>query len=256
LEVHFRLLAVSCILQGASPRVLPSPNVTGEMAALMADISTDIRTDGKLDNEALRRKLILNAYDISVLDLDEMLPYYHSLSNIRKNLNARYSELGLNITVPDFESYVQAFKDFTFDPASAITYPDSGDFGLNILSDAVSSISCQTSPFDPAPYYSMKAEIPLGLSLKIVIKAEKGSNGNPQIQDSWKSNWLYRNLYEPDLKWCAEFVQEKHGMPSDLKIGFTLYPIVSDQFITIEFYENGSTTPAKVKKLYLTDSSR
>jgi len=36
------LLAVSCILQGACPRILPSPNYTGEMAALMADISTDI----------------------------------------------------------------------------------------------------------------------------------------------------------------------------------------------------------------------
>ena len=242
------LLAVSCILQGACPSVFPSPNFTGEMASLMADISTNIRVDGKLDNEVLKRKLIINAYDISVLD--NTSPWYNSLSDIRKNLNARYTELGYNITVPDFESYVQAFKDFTFDPTAVISYPETGAYGLNILSDAVTSISCQTSMTDPLPYYSIKADIPLGLSLRIIMKAEKGSNGNPQISD-WGSNWLYRMLYEPDLNWCFDFSQEKHGLPSDLKIGFSLYPVIPDQFVTIEFYENNATTPTKVKKLYL-----
>ena len=113
------LLAVSCILQGACPRIFPSPNYKGEMAALMADISADIRTDGKLDNETLIRKLIINAYDISVLDNTN--PYYISLSDIRKNINARYTKLGFNITIPDFESHVQAFKDFTFDSNDATT---------------------------------------------------------------------------------------------------------------------------------------
>ena len=97
----------------------------------------------------------------------------------------------------------------------------------------------------------MKANIPLGWSLRIIMKSEKGSNGNPQIPNIWGTNWIYGILYEPDLNWCFEFSQEKHGLPSDLKIGFTLYPIIPNQFVTIEFYENDATTPTKVKNYIL-----
>ena len=243
------LLAVSCILQGACPKVLPAPNFTGEMAALMAEISTDIRTDGKLDNEALKRKLTINAYDISVLD--NTSPYYRSLSEIRDNLAARYTELGVNTPIPDFESYVQTFKDFTSDPTAVISYPETGDYGPNILSDAVTSIRCQTAMADSLPSYSMKADVPLGWSFKIIMTAEKGSNGYFQISNIFGTNWVSGSLYDPDLNWRYEFLQEKHGLPSDLKIGFTLYPVMPNHYITIEFYENDETTPTKVKKLYL-----
>ena len=62
------------------------------------------------------------------------------MTRFDQNINARYAELGFNTSIPDFESYVQAFKDFTFDPKAEISYPETGDYGLNILSDAVTSI--------------------------------------------------------------------------------------------------------------------
>ncbi|MDR2972268.1 MAG: hypothetical protein LBU83_10120, partial [Bacteroidales bacterium] len=92
LTADAKLLAISCILQGYLS--------TGDMMQLMADINADIKEDGKLDNMVLGSKLMNNAHSVNL-----------SIATIRENLTKKYAELGINITIPDFESYVQSFID-------------------------------------------------------------------------------------------------------------------------------------------------
>ena len=227
------LLAVSCILQG--------PFSTGDMAELMADISSDIRVDGVLDNTALGTKLINNASAIS-------------LSAVRNNLEAKYAELGIDVTIPDFESYVRFFIDSDLYPKSSlITYPATGTWGDNILSDAVTSVVYWNNSI----YYSMKADVPEGLSLKIVLRGTCFSYvGIPA-----PINWGVSQYNQTDQ--CQEFTVIESGRANDL--GFLVLkgggngitnPIVDENdlpYILIEYYEGVSTTPTKVKKLYIED---
>ena len=83
-----KLLAISAILQGNQS--------VAQMSELLANISTDIANDGILDNESLKQKLKDNTSSLNV-------------SNIRTNLEARLTQLGINGTIPDFESQVEHF---------------------------------------------------------------------------------------------------------------------------------------------------
>ena len=88
------LLAISCILQG-------NIAISGHLSELMANISADIKTDGKLDNIALGKQLMDNAIVLTTFNTN-----YNStwLPKIRENLETKF-----NVTAPDFESYIQAF---------------------------------------------------------------------------------------------------------------------------------------------------
>ena len=76
-----KLLAISAILQG--------DRTVGQLSELFANISTDITTDGVLNDTSIQQVLLQSAYN---LDLEE----------IRSNLEARYISLGLSVTIPDF----------------------------------------------------------------------------------------------------------------------------------------------------------
>ncbi|MGF7139291.1 hypothetical protein [Roseimarinus sediminis] len=135
------LLAVSVILQGYLS--------VSELSELLANISTDIRDDGQLNSQALGSTLINNAKTIN-------------LAAIRSMLESRYELLGLNISVPDFESYVNQFienTDFVF--TGFIEYPATGKYGKNILDREESNYSPGT--------YSMKAVLPEGTNLKVKL---------------------------------------------------------------------------------------
>jgi len=83
-----KLLAISAILQGNQS--------VAEMSELIANIGTDIASDGTLDSDGLKQQLKDNSSNLNV-------------SQIRQNLEARLTELGINGTIPDFESQVEHF---------------------------------------------------------------------------------------------------------------------------------------------------
>ncbi|NOY37947.1 MAG: hypothetical protein GXO83_10285, partial [Chlorobi bacterium] len=80
------LLAISLILQGNLP-------VAG-LSELLADVGRDIREDGSLDSLALGNTLVNNAT-------------YLDPVTVRQNLEERYAGLDADVTIPDFEKYVQ-----------------------------------------------------------------------------------------------------------------------------------------------------
>ena len=83
-----KLLAISAILQG--------DQTVGQMSELLANISTDLSTDGALDDSSLQSQLISNTQG---LDFTE----------IRSNLSARFTALGITATIPDFETEINQF---------------------------------------------------------------------------------------------------------------------------------------------------
>ena len=110
------LIAVSSILQGFRSE--------SEYSELMANIITDIRTDGELNSSSLGSQLISQAVLLNA-------------SDITSNIESRYESLGMNISVPEFESYITNFinnSEFTLDNSLVIDYPETGSQGYpNIL---------------------------------------------------------------------------------------------------------------------------
>lgn len=83
-----KLLAMSAIIQG-------NQNV-GQMSELLANISTDIASDGTLDDTNLRNTLIENSKNLD-------------MAEVRSNLVARFTSLGITATIPAFETEVNQF---------------------------------------------------------------------------------------------------------------------------------------------------
>ena len=122
-----------------------------------------------------------------------------------------------------------------------ITYPETGKYGSNILSDGVVAVNKTGSSgrFE----YSVKTELPAGnSSLKIVIRSkneEKGFEWGDYVQ-GYEENCLFSS-WDNNLKGNTWTVLES-GKPADARV------IFSNDCI-IEYYENGATEPTKVKEI-------
>jgi len=215
------LLAVSVILQGHLS--------TGDLSELLANISADIRTDGKLDNPVLCSQLKNNA---AYVDLEQVI----------SNMEKKYSGLGItvNISGDELKSYIEQFmQNSEYEQTSGIIYPATGKYGPNILSDEVVMVKkTEWGIYE----YSVRAELPAGnSSLKIVIKSESPYGWGGYYASSVE-NWLV-SAWDNKLKGNTFTVYES-GKPADVTVTFSYD-------CTIEYYENGATTPTKIKKLYI-----
>jgi hypothetical protein len=83
-----KLLAMSAILQGDL--------TVAQMSQLLANISTDIASDGTLDDTSLRATLINNSKNLD-------------MAAIRVNIEDYYISLGVTATIPDFETEINQF---------------------------------------------------------------------------------------------------------------------------------------------------
>jgi hypothetical protein len=113
------LLAVSAIVQGQLS--------TGDMSELLANISSDIRTDGKLNIPVLGSQLMNNAI-------------YLDLNQVISNMEKKYSGLGIKVNVNrnELKSYVDQFiQNCGFGQTLGITYPETGKYGPNILANGL-----------------------------------------------------------------------------------------------------------------------
>jgi hypothetical protein len=213
------LLAVSVILQGNRSEA--------DLSELMANISTDIREDGILNSQAIGSELINHCK-------------YLDLGKIRNNLVARYNNMGTDAIIPDFEKYVEKFIDSTeYVFTNNIEYPEYSDYGENIL-------FAEKDTFIARKSYSMAADLPVGASLRIVMR-----NGM----------WYYNAMPNGPVNWNITvydfstrqqtFTAKEDGKECDLVITFDPPQVQGD--LTIEYYENGATTPTKIKHLTILD---
>ena len=206
------LLAVSVIVQGHLS--------TGDMSELLANISSDIRTDGKLSDVVLWEQLMNN---IAFVDLEE----------VKSNMENRYNSLGMavNIDGGELKSYIEHFKNNSgVESTVRITYPATGKGGPNILADAVLTVN---PTLGNLAQYSVRAVLPEGSSLKIVISGVMGDFGFYQGSDD---NWIVSNTADGQFTLIAI----ESGKYADASFS-------SFRGVYIEYYENGATAPTKVK---------
>ena len=212
------LLAISLILQGY--------RTEADLTQLLGDINTDVRTDGILNSSSIGSQLI---NDARLLNLEQ----------IRTNLTTRYQMLGVNDSIPNFEKYIHIFIDSTqYTITNNIVYPEFSNYGENILYDDKDTFSLTGS-------YSMAANLPAGTSIKIIIKYNTAS-------------WGYYTMPYPPINWSVTtfddvnhqqiFTSTAPGINSDLKFSFQGPGPVTP---TMEYYENNSVTPTKIKNIYV-----
>ena len=208
------LLAISIITQGY--------RTESGLSDLLANISTDIRTDGILNSSTLGSSLI---NDAKLFDL----------TKIRNNIEKRYTDLGMTVTIPNFEKYIKLFLDSTsYVFTNNIVYPEFSNYGENILFGNKTTFSSSSA-------LSMAANLPFGTALKIIIKISDNNHiWGIQAAPNGPINWSMSTF---NNSMTQTFTAINSGTNSDLIISF------SPGVYTVEYYENNSTTPTRTKDI-------
>ncbi len=214
------LLAVSVILQGYGS--------VADLSELLAGISGDLKPDGILNDSTLGTTLINNAF-------------YLDLTTIRENIINRYQELGSTVVISDFEKYARSFISNTeFALTQKIEYPAQGFYGENLLSGTKERYPNGNLGGGKYIDYDIYAVLPVGTELKVKI-----SSHLPPDPIAWgfaprhDDGWTYTDHNEADQS--RIFTTTKHG---EVKLRFYLF-----RDIKIEIYEQGATTPTRVKNI-------
>jgi hypothetical protein len=214
------LLAVSVIMQGHLS--------VADMSELIGKLNADLKEDGILDDASIGTALMNNAV---LADLDR----------IRSNLENRYAELGMEVTIPAFEEHVRHFIDSSgFEFNRFPVYPRTSPYGTNVL-------YLERDTFNKGQDLSLAADLPDGTSLMILLK---GGLWFYRAAPAGPVNW---NISEYDwFRKEQSFEASKAGELSDLSIDFDVAPGSSAKF-QIEYYENGSDAPTRVREIVVLD---
>lgn len=217
------LLAISVILQGYRSEA--------DLSELIADLSEDIKTDGKIDNASIGSDLINHAKILIN-------------SKIRQNLEKKYSSLNEEVIIPDFEKYIKQFIDSTgYSFTDAIQYPESGSSGPNLLSHNQFDYSKQVvqSDFLFENYkLSIAAHVPKSVEVRVLIIFHGGTIIG--AYPVYNSGWLYDDsINQGVLALTKDFTREDLDMQMNLE---------SNGSATIEVYENEISKPVRVKEIF------
>ena len=139
-----------------------------------------------------------------------------------------------------FFSCDKSFEGFEGFENFDITYPETGHYGPNILANEVVTVN-QTGSSGRFEY-SVRAELPAGSSLKIVVR---NAIEGPEfvwgaIIQGYEENSVFYS-WDDNLQGNTWTVFES-GKPADARV--TLF-----NDCIIEYYENGATEPTKVKEI-------
>lgn len=93
------LLAISAIVDNiAVMKGVTTNTIVAELSEFIATVGLDIESDGILDNANYKSAIIDSSKDLNLIQ-------------VRENLLQRYSTLGVSITLPSFESYIDSDGD-------------------------------------------------------------------------------------------------------------------------------------------------
>ena len=227
-DFNAMLLAFSVILQRPSHFIDAISTLPAELTWLMTNLSTDFAADGKINNEALVDTLL---YNISMQDQ----------AYIRHHLQNYYSGLGLNVEIPDFESYVSLFQAAHKESVAEFIYPDEASPApeLGPGGEVPNILVKDATQFDGTQAYVVAAITPIGKSLKVKV------TGNVRLDTSLNNGWIVRdntNGFTIEAQRQNELVSMLIYLNEDSKDGFA----------TVEYYED-SDTPTFTKQIIWTN---
>jgi len=232
------LLAVSLIMQGL--------RTEAELSELIAEISSDMKSDGILNNQTLGAKLI---NDIRLINL----------SDVRENISTRFAEINTGTEVPDFEKYVADFVGNTnFEISNNISYPEEGIHGPNILSEDQVVYPSRTTD---GSICSIAADLPRGTSLRVIIRPDltviDPNPYDPEKEINPESYSDYAVGTYPSSGWDSKVDSDYYTHRI-----MTLYSLAADErtidaefhlnghgSATFEIYENNQLIPTRIKKI-------
>lgn len=219
------LLAFSVILQRPSNNLVVIPTLPAELTWLMTNLSTDFADNGVVNDKALVDTLL---YNISMQD--QMF--------IRRHLENYYSELGLEVEVPDFESYIALFQTAHQELVTEFIYPDEATPAPNLgPGGEVSNLLVKDmTQFDGTQAYVVAAITPLGKRLKIM------ATGDVHLDTSLNNGWF---VSESSNGGFTIEAQRSNGLVSMLVY---LSGNDKDGSATIAYYED-SDTPTFTKQI-------
>ena len=223
-DFNAMLLAFSIILQRPSNDIAVVPTLPAELTWLMTSLSNDFAADGTVDDQALVDTLL---YNISL----------QNQRYIRRHLQKYYSDLGLTVEIPNFESYIAMFQaahqelvtEFIY-PDEASPAPETGPGGEvpNILVKDVTQFNGELA-------YVVAAITPLGKSLKVRV------TGAAHASTSINNGWVVTNQTDG-------FTIEAQRQNELVSMLVYLADENRDGSATIEYYED-SDTPTFIKQI-------
>ena len=208
------MIAISCILQGHRNE--------SKLSAVLADIITDFRTDGEVNDTSLINDLVLHAQSLN-------------LAQIRSNIENRYADLGISVSVPNFESHITNFLS-AHNPIlnnSVIDFPESGAYGWNVL-------DLSRTEYPAGGPYSLAANMP---DACVWVRIKISKLAGPTCHACWGfytssiQNWA-NGEYDSD-NFTQTFTST--GVNTDNKMNF------SPGTVLFEYFQDGSTTPTVSK---------
>ena len=224
-DFNAMLLAFSIILQRPSNNLMEIPTLPAELTWLMTNLSNDFADDGAIDNETLVDTLL---YNISM----------QNQVYIRSYILHYYSGLGLDVEIPDFESYITLFQAAHQEPIAEFTYPDEATPApeLGPIGAVPNILVKDITQFDGTQAYVVAAITPVGKSLKVKV------TGNVQLESSLNNGWFVTDHT------TNGFTIEAQRQGALVSILVYLYGESKDGSATIEYYED-SDTPTFTKQI-------
>jgi hypothetical protein len=225
------LLAVSAVLQ--------AKRTESELTELLAKMSLDLETDGALNTTALQSTLLNEA----VL-LDQKI--------VRTHVANRYSELGMNIVVGDFEKHINHFiatSAFAF--TKKIEYPVAGPTGINLLADTTTRIVVPKAAgyhwYNNPQYvtsFSVSAVAPVGTAVRVritTLAVPDSPYGYISYGDTggWQLNYQYDRPVELTLT----------GTGAKSETFFNVRLGNQPLRRRIEIFENNATVPSRIREV-------
>lgn len=211
------LIAVASMIQGF--------RTESEFSKLMANMISDIRTDGALSNSSIGADILAHS---KLLDTVQ----------IRENIENRYNDIGIAVDVPNFGSYISNFIANTSypDTVSVINYPSNGTYGVNLLDPDVLTIT-------DGEQISVAATLPNDcMTLKIRISGD-GTNCNVGC-------WYYSVTAQEN--WSITpyntTTHEQVFTSIDTNMDLALFFGGPGEYL-VEYFENTSTIPTKTKTI-------
>lgn len=220
------LLAFSIILQKYTEVINEQASLTAELTELLSQLAHDFETDGEISNT----KLI----DILLSNISQL-----NLTTIRQHIEDRYTALGMNVSIPNFEKYIGKFQekhsknlytDFTY-PASAPPYPETSEDVLKnllFLDDTLYEVGA----------YSLAAIVPLNKTLTIKVI---GAIGTDILVTPPFSGWDYVDNSSDGFT--------LHSQRQNALMSMLVHLQKPCSSAIIEYYENSTTTPTFTKTI-------
>ena len=222
-DFNAMLLAFSVILQRPTHWEEAIPTLPAELTWLMTNLSTDFADNGAINNEALVDTL---RYNISMQDQ----------VFIRRHIQDYYSGLGLDVEIPDFESYIRMFQAAHQELVTEFLYPDEASPApeMGPGGEVANLLVKDITQFDGDLSYVVAAITPLGKSLKVKITGS--------IQLDLNNGWIVTESSH------GGFTIEAQRQNELVSMLVYLLDDSKDGSATIEYYED-SDTPTFTKQI-------